>query len=74
MAGMYFLSSVPDDFASVMKTDVEAFKRFFHALLDQGVYLPPSPVEAFFFSSAHGEDEIVATIAAARKAFAVVKG
>ena len=41
-------------------------------MLDQGVYLPPSPVEAFFFSSAHSDADIEATLAAARKALAAV--
>lgn len=48
--------------------DVEMFKRFFHAMLDKGVYLAPSAYEAGFVSSAHSEEHIEATISAAREA------
>lgn len=47
----------------------ELFKRFFHAMLDDGIYLPPSPYEACFVSAAHRADEIAQTVEAARKAF-----
>jgi len=57
-------------FDDVMACDVERFKRFFHAMLDQGVYLAPSAFEAGFISAAHGEAEIEKTLAAARQAFA----
>ncbi|MEZ5657381.1 MAG: glutamate-1-semialdehyde 2,1-aminomutase [Burkholderiaceae bacterium] len=72
MAGMYFRDSAPTSFAETQQADVEGFKRFYHALLDRGVYLPPSPVEAFFISSAHGDAEIEATLSAADEAFALV--
>ena len=49
--------------------DVEMFKRFFHAMLDKGVYLAPSAYEAGFVSSAHTEEHINATINAAKEAF-----
>jgi glutamate-1-semialdehyde 2,1-aminomutase len=52
-----------------MQCDRDAFNRFFHAMLAQGVYLAPSAYEAGFVSSAHGPAEIEKTIAAARKAF-----
>ncbi len=68
LAGLYLRPSVPVDFADAQAQDVERFRRFYHAMLDEGVYLPPSPVEAFFFSSAHTEADIDATIAAARRA------
>ncbi|MFT3804678.1 MAG: glutamate-1-semialdehyde 2,1-aminomutase [Burkholderiaceae bacterium] len=72
LAGMYMLASPPDSYAEVMRQDVERFKRFYHLMLDGGVYLPPSPVEAFFFSSAHGDADIDETIAVARRAFAAI--
>jgi glutamate-1-semialdehyde 2,1-aminomutase len=50
----------------------ERFARFFHAMLDAGVLLPPSQNEAWFVSAAHGEDELSATLAAAGDAFARV--
>ncbi len=69
MGGMYFLSSPPNNFAEIMKQDSERFKRFFHQMLEAGVYLPPSTVEAFFISAAHTESDIDQTIAAAQAAF-----
>ena len=56
-------------FREVMACDVERFKKFFHAMLKEGVYLAPSAFEAGFVSAAHGDAEIEATVAAARKAF-----
>jgi len=56
----------------VMQSDREAFNRFFHAMLDRGVYLAPSAYEAGFVSSAHGPADLEATFAAARQAFAAV--
>ena len=50
--------------------DLERFKKFFHLMLDEGVYLAPSAFEAGFVSTAHGDAEIDATIAAAERAFA----
>ena len=47
----------------------EAFAAFFHAMLDAGVLLPPSPHEAWFVSAAHGKRELSETLAAARHAF-----
>jgi glutamate-1-semialdehyde 2,1-aminomutase len=69
MFGLYFRPSVPTSFAEVMQSDVERFKRFFHAMLESGVYLAPSAFEAGFVSAAHGESEIEATLTAAREAF-----
>lgn len=69
MAGMYMRSEVPRNFAQAQDTDIARFKRFYHAMLDAGVYLPPSPVEAFFFSSAISDEDIEQTLAAARRAF-----
>ena len=70
MFGVYFRDAPPKSFAEVMQCDRERFNRFFHAMLDQGVYLAPSAYEAGFVSAAHGEPEIEATLAAARAAFA----
>jgi glutamate-1-semialdehyde 2,1-aminomutase len=53
-----------------MQCDKERFNRFFHAMLERGVYLAPSAYEAGFVSAAHGSAEIEATLAAARGAFA----
>jgi len=69
MFGMYFRSSPPTSFAEVMQCDGEAFNRFFHAMLERGVYFAPSAYEAGFVSSTHGPAELAATFAAAREAF-----
>ena len=69
MFGIYFRASAPASFAEVMQCDRERFNRFFHAMLDQGIYLAPSAYEAGFVSAAHGSAEIDATLAAARAAF-----
>jgi glutamate-1-semialdehyde 2,1-aminomutase len=52
-----------------MQCDAPAFNRFFHAMLDSGIYLAPSAFEAGFVSAAHGDAEIDETVAAARKYF-----
>ena len=70
MFGLYFRASPPSSYAEVMQCDKEAFNRFFHAMLAEGVYLAPSAYEAGFVSSAHGAAEIERTVAAARKVFA----
>ncbi len=69
MFGIYFRAAPPASYAEVMQCDREAFSRFFHAMLQAGVYLAPSAYEAGFVSAAHGEAELDATFAAARTAF-----
>jgi glutamate-1-semialdehyde 2,1-aminomutase len=74
MFGLYF--SGADDivtFDDVMASDAERFKRFFHLMLDGGVYLAPSAFEAGFTSIAHGEAELKITLDAAERAFAELK-
>ena len=67
---VFFRSTAPVDAAEALASDREAFARFFGAMLDQGILLPPSQFEAWFVSLAHGSAEIEATIDAARSAFA----
>ncbi|MEP7068869.1 MAG: glutamate-1-semialdehyde 2,1-aminomutase, partial [Usitatibacter sp.] len=74
MFGLFFRATPPASFAQVMETDRDAFNRFFHAMLERGVYLAPSAFEAGFVSSAHGPAELEATFAAARSAFAAARG
>jgi glutamate-1-semialdehyde 2,1-aminomutase len=69
MFGLYFRAAPPTSFAEVMQCDKDRFNRFFHAMLERGVYLAPSAYEAGFVSAAHGPAEIDATLAAARVAF-----
>jgi glutamate-1-semialdehyde 2,1-aminomutase len=69
MFGLYFAARPPHGYAEVMQCDREAFNRFFHAMLQEGVYLAPSAFEAGFVSSAHSEVDIGTTVAAARRVF-----
>jgi glutamate-1-semialdehyde 2,1-aminomutase len=66
---LFFTPGPVFDYPSAKTADVERFGRFFHALLDGGVYLPPSQFEAAFVSLAMGEAEVAHTLEAARKAF-----
>jgi glutamate-1-semialdehyde 2,1-aminomutase len=73
MFGLYFRAEPPTSYAEVMTCDKEAFNRFFHGMLEEGVYLAPSAFEAGFVSAAHSDAEIDATIAAAKRVFAQMK-
>ena len=70
MFGFFFTDALPQNYGVVMATDKERFNRFFHAMLEQGVYLAPALYEAAFVSAAHTADDINATVQAARRAFA----
>ena len=71
MFGIFFTDTpTVSNFSQATACDQEAFKRFFHAMLDRGVYLAPSSFEAGFVSAAHTDDDIEATISAAGEAFA----
>ena len=70
MFGLYFRATPPASYAEVMQCDKEAFNRFFHAMLAEGIYLAPSAYEAGFVSDAHGPREIEKTVAAAKTVFA----
>ena len=67
---VFFHSTPPVDAAEALASDRDAYARFFRAMLDQGILLPPSQFEAWFVSMAHGQQEIDATLDAARTAFA----
>lgn len=68
MFGFFLMPELPQNYQTVMSTDKERFNRFFHAMLDAGVYLAPALYEAGFVSAAHSEADIAATLAAARSA------
>jgi len=68
MFGFFFGSELPHTYSQVMATDKEYFNRFFHAMLDRGVYFAPAMYEAGFVSAAHTPADIAATVAAAREA------
>jgi glutamate-1-semialdehyde 2,1-aminomutase len=72
MFGIYFREAPPRSFAEVMECDRERFNRFFHAMLDRGIYLAPSAYEAGFVSSAHGAAEVEETLKAARASFETI--
>lgn len=70
MFGLYFSEKCPASYEEVMQSNKEQFNKFFHSMLDSGIYLGPSAFEAGFVSAAHTDDDIAKTIAAAKKAFA----
>jgi glutamate-1-semialdehyde 2,1-aminomutase len=72
MFGLYFAKDIPTNYAEIMTCDKAKFNTFFHAMLDEGVYLAPSAFEAGFVSARHDDAVIDATIAAARKAFSAL--
>jgi len=73
MFGMYFSEKVPTCLADVSSSDITAFNRFFHLMLDQGVYLAPSAYEAGFVSAMHDDEIIQTTLDAADHAFKQLK-
>ena len=68
MFGFFFNATLPQNYAAVMATDKDRFNRFFHGMLDRGVYLAPALYEAGFVSAAHSEEDIAHTLEAARQA------
>ena len=69
MFGFFFADSLPQNYQQVMARGTDTFNRFFHLMLDQGVYLAPAMYEAGFVSAAHTEQDIADTVAAAAQAF-----
>jgi len=69
MFGFFLMNELPQNYATVMTTDNAQFNALFHGLLDRGVYIAPALYEAGFVSAAHSEEDIAATIAAAREIF-----
>jgi glutamate-1-semialdehyde 2,1-aminomutase len=72
--GFFFTAALPTNYTSAVAVDKARFNRFFHAMLDGGVYFAPALYEAGFVSSAHGAVEIDHTLKAARTAFATIQG
>jgi glutamate-1-semialdehyde 2,1-aminomutase len=68
----FFAKGPVTDWTSAAKSDTQAFGRFFRAMLENGIYLPPSQFEAAFLGTAHTEQDVQRTIAAAQNAFATV--
>ncbi|GAB3648536.1 glutamate-1-semialdehyde 2,1-aminomutase [Ramlibacter alkalitolerans] len=69
MFGFFLLPELPQNYPSVMQSDAPRFGRLFHGLLDRGVYIAPALYEAGFVSAAHSEEDIAATVQAARDVF-----
>jgi len=74
MMTFFFSEGAVADYESARRSDRERYARFFHGMLERGVYLAPSQFEAAFVSAAHGEAEIDATIAAAEEVLPQVAG
>ncbi len=70
--GFFTQETTVSNYDQVMACDVDRFNRFFHAMLEGGVYLAPASYEAGFMSSAHSDDDIEQTIATAAAAFAAL--
>lgn len=69
MFGLYFREKCPTSFNEMMQSNKDAFNKFFHSMLDSGIYLGPSAFEAGFVSAAHTDEDLAFTVAAAKKAF-----
>jgi glutamate-1-semialdehyde 2,1-aminomutase len=68
MWGFFFADRPVRNFSDAKSSDVDLFRRFFHAALDRGVYLAPSPFEACFMSAAHGDDDVATALQRMREA------
>ena len=68
LGGIYMRATPPDTHAQALEQDNERFRKFYHLMLEGGIYLPPSPVEAFFLSSAHTAADIDQTVDVAARA------
>ena len=69
----FFTDQPVHDWETAAKCDTAAFGAFHRAMLDAGVFLPPSQFEAAFLSTAHTEEDLDSTIAAANNAFKTIK-
>jgi glutamate-1-semialdehyde 2,1-aminomutase len=73
MFGFFLMDALPQNYGAVMTTDSVRFNALFHGLLDRGVYIAPALYEAGFVSAAHSDEDIAATIEAARQIFGRTK-
>jgi glutamate-1-semialdehyde 2,1-aminomutase len=72
MFGFFFASELPQNYGGTMATDKDRFNRYFHAMLDRGIYLAPALYEAGFVSAAHTAEDIAATLEASRAALRAI--
>lgn len=73
MFGLYFAAHMPQNYADMAKSDIGAFKHFFHGMLDKGISFGPSAYEASFMSAAHTPEMIDETVAVAQEVFQSMK-
>ena len=69
MFGFFLLDVLPQNYTQVMRSDTQSFNRFFHGMLDRGIYFAPALYEAGFVSAAHSAADIAATVYAAEEVF-----
>jgi glutamate-1-semialdehyde 2,1-aminomutase len=74
MGCLFFTDRPVTDYVTACKCDTGRYARYFHAMLDRGVYLAPSQFECFFVSTAHTTEQVERTVAAAQEAFALLVG
>jgi glutamate-1-semialdehyde 2,1-aminomutase len=74
MMTWFFTPEPVTDYTLAKRSDTARFARFFHAMLQRGIYLPPSQYEALFVSAVHTPADIDATVQAARESFAIALG
>jgi glutamate-1-semialdehyde 2,1-aminomutase len=67
MSGLFFQAGPVVDYESAKKSDAARYARYFHGMLDAGIYIAPSQFEAAFLSAAHSDDDVERTVDAARK-------
>ena len=72
MFGFFLMNDLPQNYATVMQTDSPRFNRFFHGMLDRGIYFAPALYEAGFVSAAHSAQDVADTVAAAQEVFATL--
>ena len=72
MFTVFFTDKEVENYEDAAACDQDAFRVYFHSMLEQGIYLPPSQFETNFISLAHSEEDFAATVAAAKVAFAKV--
>jgi glutamate-1-semialdehyde 2,1-aminomutase len=74
MMTWFFTPAPVTDYDTAKHSETGRFKRFFHAMIERGIYLPPSQFEALFVSTAHSADDLARTVEAARESFAIANG
>ena len=69
MMTLFFTSEPVADYNAAIKSDTKLYGKFFHEMLNRGIYLPPAQFEAFFVSTAHTKEDLDKTIRAAEESF-----